>query len=296
MRHPSAYYVKYLLVTMWDLVYEAFHKPTEAGVEKDPRDKILAEVNGALSSFGLPEIHLYALSDLVWGFGPPFEVHLDDPTDVNTVEFMQEEKLTTIWQPTEDMERTLLEVVGNRRISHTIHLLLMGDVPHDIIAEKVSIKFRLREPLSPGMIDCYAHYFWKASNMNEREWGEFLALDMHRDQLMASLLCGEQQALFRAGFNPKYDYKQASRDTHRQISFRIQFLGHLPDDKLTVSQLLKLSREQRALYDLLYGEGGSLEEQVKEIRRFMMEHKDPGVKPLEELVGENGSHSEDGED
>jgi hypothetical protein len=221
---------------------------------------------------------------------------LDDPTEENTAEFMREEKLTTIWRPTEDMERAFAEVVGNRRISYTIHLLLMGDVPHRVIAEKVSKKFRLREALTPGMIDCYAHYFWKPSNMNEAEWAEFLKHSPHQDQLMASLLCGEQQALFRAGFNPKYDYKQASRDTHRQISFRIQYMGHLADDQVTVSQLLKLSREQRSLYDLLYGEGGSLEEQIKEIRRFMMEHKSPNVPSLEELVGEEGSHSEDGED
>lgn len=282
MLHPSAYYVKYLLVTMWELNQEP--------------EMETAVINDTLRQFGLPDVLMPTVQRIGEGLLVPEDFLLDDPTHEPSAEFMRKEKLSTIWNPTDDMNRTLLEVVGNRRITYTIHLLLMGDVPHNIIAQKVSTKFRLRNALTAGMIDCYAHYFWKASCMSESEWASFLALHPQQDQLMASLLCGEQQALFRAGFSPKYDYKQASRDTHRQISFRIQHLGHLPDDKHTIGLLLRLSREQRSLYDLLYGEGGSLEEQMKEIRRFMMQHKNPGVSPLEDLVGENGSHSEDGED
>ena len=279
MRHPSEFYVRYLMAESW-------------GDDEDPLD--LESTNLTLEQYGLPRVNESQFEYLRTTFEAPDTFRFNNRNHAASVAFMKEEKLFSLWKATEDMTRVLKEMVGVN-IQHTTHLLLMGDVPSKVIADKVSRKFRLQKSITEGMVDHYRHYFWRVQSLTEREWEEFLAGDRYYDQFMASLYGGDQQALFRAGFNPKYDYKQGLRDTHRQIVFRIQYLGFQADDKRIIDQLIKMSREQRSLYTLLYGEGGGFEEQVKEIRRFLMEHREPAVKILEELIAEgDGSYSGDG--
>ena len=279
MRHPSEYYIRYLLAEAW-------------GDEDNPID--LESINLTLKSYGLPRMTEPQFEFLRGNFGVPDSFRFNNKNHDASVEFMKKERLYSIWTATNgDMTRVLKEMLGVS-FQHTVHLLLMGDVPSNIIAKKVSRKFRLHASLTPGMIDHYRHYFWRVHNLSESEWAEFLGAERYFDQFMASLYGGDQQALFRAGFNPRYDYKQGLRDTHRQIVFRIQYLGFQPDDKRTISLLIKMSREQRALYNILYGEGGGFEEQIQEIRRFLMQHQKPAVKALQDLIAEEGSYSGDG--
>lgn len=281
MKHPSDYYVRYLLACSW-------------GDEENPLS--LDDVNLTLLSYGLPGMDENQFEYLRSTFLAPEDFHFNMRRHPATIEFMKREKIYTIWNPNQHMKRVLEEMLEDRRYQHAVHILLMGDLPSDVIAEKISKKFRLAESLTPDMIDLYRHYFWKVGNLTPLEWERFLQINSpeHVDEYLASLLCGEQQALFRAGFAPKYDYKSALRDTHRQISFRIQAFGFRQDDKATIDLLIKMSREQRSLYDILFGEGGGFEEQVKEIRRFMMEHNVTNIKGLEDLVGKKGSYSGDG--
>ena len=279
MRHPSEYYIRYLLAESW-------------GDEEDPIN--LESINLTLKSYGLPRMTEPQFEFLRAIFEVPETFCFEDRNHEESVKFMKREKLYSIWTATNgDMKRVLEEMLGTS-LQHTVHLLLMGDVPSNVIAKKVSKKFRLRASLTPGMIDHYRHYFWRVHSLSEGEWEEFLGANRYFDQFMAALYGGDQQALFRAGFHPRYDYKQGLRDTHRQIVFRIQYLGFQPDDKRTISLLIKMSREQRALYNILYGEGGGFEDQVQEIRRFLMQHRKPAVKALQDLIEEEGTYSGDG--
>lgn len=281
MRHPSEYYVKYLLAASW-------------GDEENILDATV--VSETLKDLNLPPIDEEEFDRLRGIFDPPENYRFNSTSHQETVEFMKREKIFSYWNSNGDMRRVMLEMVGsdNRLLQHRIHILLMGFVPSGVIAEKVSRYYHLKDSITASMVEHYRHYFWRVQNLTEREWMEFLVGDPHFDQYIAALKCGDQQALFRAGFNPKYDYKLGLRDTHRQVTYRIQYLAHQQDDKRTVDLLIKLSREQRALYDILYGEGGGFEEQVREIRHFMMEHKIPDVKTLEGLLGPKGTYSGDG--
>lgn len=283
MRHPSEYYIRYLLAADWG---------------DDESEIDLDSVNITLHEYGLPTLSEEAFERLRSIFEAPDNFHFNSPSHKETVVFMRQEQIHTIWSPNEDMSRVLEEMLGdsNRTMQQTVHIMLMGDMPSDVIARLVSKRYRLKESLTEDMVDLYRHYFWRVKNLNEREWEILLADDPHFDRHISSLYCGPQQAMFRAGFNPKYDYKQALRDTHRQVAFRIQYMGFKSDSKRNIDLLIKMSREQRALYNVLYGEGGGFEEQVREVRRFLMEHKIPDVKALDELIGEEGSYSGDGTD
>jgi len=281
MRHPSEYYIKFLLANSW-------------GDEDNQVDS--TSVNETLKETGLPPISDEVFDRIRSKFEPPETFRFNAKNHKPTVDFMKEEKLYSYWVSNGDMKRVFSDLLGdnNRLLQHRVHTMLMGFVPSDVIAEKVSRQYHLKESITAGMIEHYRHYFWRVENLTEKEWMELLDGHPQYDQYIAPLLCGDQQGLFRAGFNPKYDYKLGLRDTHRQVVFRIQYMAFKPDDKKIIDLLIKLSREQRALYDILYGEGGGFEDEVREIKHWMMEHKIPDVKTLDRLVT-SGSYSGDGE-
>jgi hypothetical protein len=271
--HPTAHYIRFSLASAWD---DAEHPVTATALNEE------------LKGYGLMQVDQPTFDRIRLAFNPPENFRFSQKSHAETVKFMKGEKLFSMWQPDDQLKRMLNELLGQKMVVEKIHILLMGDIPYDVIAEKINKKFRINPGLTQEMIDYYRHYFWNVRAWDTREWEEHVGGMFHGDWLTASLLCGPQQALFRAGFTPKYDPKQALRDTHRQLSYRIQVLGFMSDTKNIIDLLCKLSREERALYDRLYGEGSGLLEQAKEVRRFMIEHRLPGVVPVEKFITEHG--------
>src|SRR6185369_6983089 len=103
MRHPSGYYVKYLLAASW-------------GDEDNPLDII--GVNQSLLDFGLPEMSEDSFEYYRSTFQAPETFKFDTskmhkPSD----DFMKAERIHSIWKPNAEMQRVFNEMVGedNRR-------------------------------------------------------------------------------------------------------------------------------------------------------------------------------------
>lgn len=279
MTHPSEYYVRFLLAECWG----------------DPDHPLQFELlSETLRSYGLLEITEVGFSLIQKSFEPGDEFRFNNRKHKPTADFMRAERIHKMWRPDEHMTRVLDELLGVNLVTDIIHILLMGDVPAKVIAHLVNKRFRLNPAITAEMVELYHHYFWNVPTLNYAQWEDSLMYHPHKDAYLASLLCGDQQAMFRAGFNPRYDFKQALRDTHRQVTFRIQYLATKPDDKQTINNLIKLSREERALYQRMWSEGGGIKEEAKRVKEFLMEHKIPDVKRLDEFIEEQGSISDDG--
>jgi hypothetical protein len=67
------------------------------------------------------------------------------------------------------------------------------------------------------------------------------------------------------------------------------------DDEASVSRLARLSREARALYGVLQDNGSGLNEQMKELKRFLMLNRVPTLAEIAAIVNKDigGSHSGD---
>jgi len=284
VRHPSEYYLRYLLAASWG----------------NPEQPLTLEAaNQTLGDMGLKLIDDQQWDYLLQTFEAPDGFLFNNPRHQPTVDFMKAEKIYTIWVPNQSMSRVLTEIVGdrsNRLYQHDMHILLMGHVPADVIAAKLNKKYMLTKSLTEEMITLYQHYFWKKDCLSKPEWKLFLQGDPNYDDYIAPLFCGEQQALFRAGMNPRYDYKQSIRDMHRQGAFRLQYLAFQPDDMKTIAIFDKLSHRVLTSYAILFGEGGGFDEELQKVRHFIMEHRDAAIPALYDLVGPDGSYSGDGKD
>lgn len=284
MGHPSEYFLKYSLAQAWS---------------DDESSVTASSLNDSLKSFGLPY-----LSDTEYGrirsaFSPPAGFRFHTPNHRETVEFMKQEKIFTLWNPTEDDQRVISDLVsGNMLIKHDLHILLMGRLPHEIIAQKLNLKYRLTPELTSRMVDTYHHYFWNVTNTPHAYWNDLMQGNPAKDALLASLYCGEQQALYRAGFSPSVDGGRALKEAFRQSYFRLEYLRFLPDGKDVMTTFSTITSRLLGLYELLYSEGGGLHEQLKMFRQIMMKHKDPDIKAIDTIIDKvaGGSYSGDGED
>jgi len=111
-------------------------------------------------------------------------------------------------------------------------------------------------------------------------------------------MCGEQQALYRAGFSPRVDGNRAMKEAYRQAYFRLESLRFQPDTKTTMNAYSQLTSRMVSVHDILYAQGSGLQDQLKQFRQIMMKHKDPDVEAVDRIIDkmEGGSYSGDGSD
>jgi hypothetical protein len=282
MGHPSEYFVKFTLAQAWG---------------DEDEDTSLVSLNKSLHEFGLPGMLESQYDALMADFKPPEGFRFNNKKHAPTKEYMVGEKISGLWRPNQDEKRVLLEVVdGAAGVRHDLHVLLLGNLPHAVVAEKLNIKWRLNPKFNEGMVDTYAHYFWNVGNTSQEDWSKLLEGKPHKDAFMAALRCGEQQALYRAGFSPRVDGNRALKEAHRQAYFRLEALRFEPDTKLTAEIYSKLTARMMGLHETLFSEGSGLQEQLKLFRQVMMKKKDPAVKAIDAIISKVGSYSEDGTD
>jgi hypothetical protein len=278
--HPSEYFVKFTLAQAWG---------------DEDGETTLPALNKSLHEFGLLGMMEEQYDAIMADFKPPDGFRFNNKKHALTKEFMEDEKISGLWSPNKDEKRVLLEIVdGAAGVRHDLHLLLLGNLPHEVVADKLNSKWRLNPKFNEGMIDTYAHYFWNVGNTGQEDWAKLLEGRPYKDAFMAALRCGEQQALYRAGFSPRVDGTRALKEAHRQAYFRLEALRFEPDSKLTAEIYSKLTSRMMSLHEALFAEGSGLQEQLKQFRQIMMKKKDPNVKAIDEVITQVGSYSEDG--
>jgi hypothetical protein len=165
-----------------------------------------------------------------------------------------------------------------------------------VIVQKLNDKYRLNPGLTTRMIATYTHVFWNVPRCSHSDWEELLAGKSHKDAFMAALYCGEQQALYRAGFSPRVDGMRAMKEAYRQAFFRMEALRFLPDSKTTTDAYSKLTARMLSVHDVLYSGGTGLQDQLKQFRQLMMKHDDPNIQAIDDVIEAVGSYSDDGQD
>jgi hypothetical protein len=283
MAHPSEYYIKFLLAKSWG----------------DEENQVTLEsLNATLQIYDLPFLQEQYYDHLMLKFQPPTGFRFHSKKNEATREFMKDEGITTLWEPRKDDKRVMVDIVDgdNQLAKHTVQLLLMGDVPAEVIADKTNTKFHINPAFTARMVETYRHFFWNVNKATFGEWETHLEGHRFRDAYLACLHCGDQQALFRAGFRPKVDSRTALADAQRDVYFRLRNLFWKPDDKFIFDTLTRLSGRLSQLHELMKGEGAGAEDQLKKFKAVLMEHTKMDTKTVDDIVDRvrGGSISGDG--
>lgn len=280
MGHPSSYYIKYLVAEHW---------------HDDDYDH--SAVCLTLYSYGLPAVTSDEFTLLQLAVAPPQNFAFSNKRHAESVAFMKDEGLYTLWVPKGENKRVLAELIHQQRLRHHMDILLMGGTPTKYIAEHLNKRFRHKKPIAKDMVETYRHFFWNTDLPGVREWDNLLLGYPHKDALMAAYFCGPDQALYRVGGNPKItDPKKPLREANRQAHWVLQGLRYQPDTSENAQLRSRLTHDLRVLHDAIQGEGADAEAHMKKFRQFLVEKIPAAVSEWDSVIGEEGSYSGDGKD
>lgn len=281
MGHPSSYYIKYLIMEHWG----------------DEEDYDSISLNQTLTSYGLPLVSDSEFNFLQLAMMPPDNFTFSNRKHKDSVEFMKEEGLYTLWNPNKDDRRVLTFLIHQQRVRHKIDIMLMGEVPLIHIVNFINNEFRFREPITKEMVDTYHHFFWNTELPSVKEWEFLLMGHPEVDALMGAYHCGPDQAMYRVGGNPRIsDPKKPLREANRQAYWVLQALRYKPDTSDNIKLRSRIARDLLMLHDAIHGEGADTDAQLKKFRQFLLEKVPTAVEEWDSIVGPEGSYSGDGKE
>lgn len=278
MAHPSERYIRFLIA-----------QGIGTGEEETSET-----INTTLRTLRLPAINEEDFDNLVADMQPGFQVQWHNPRHKQTLEWTKKHEIYSLWDPGED-EQNLIELHIRPQVRETVEILLMGRIELEDIAYRIQRKFKI--DISAETIFSFRHYFWDVDKSSIAEWMVYLTSGgrWNRDHYLAALTGSKNQALWRAGFNPKVDASKILKDVHSSLAMRFEALRHMPDTKETSEMMTRYSKEISAVHQLIYGEGSQMEENIKELKKFRMQKSSNKPSSLR-LIASNGTFSDDGKD
>lgn len=265
MAHPSARYIKYLIIRAKATKFAA----------------LLLNVNRVLKSLDLLEVGEDEFTHMVESISVPAGIQFWAPEHERTIEFMKKSQVYEMWNPGKTEEETY-SLLKQSLIAETAKILLMGRLEPDEVASLLSMKHGYA--VSPSCIEIFRDYFWNVATTSYEEWNTLLTGKQLRGHLLACLYGSKDQARYRAGFNPKVEGKRSLKDLHRTLHFRLEATRFMQDSAHTAETVASLSRELVNVYQAIYGEGAGLEDVLREFKAFMLQNRDPEVVSIKELA------------
>lgn len=253
MGHPSDNYIRWLLAKGWANGSES-HKTIQV----------------TLKRYGLLDISEEAFEMIKDQFSPPQTFFFQNRKHPATVAFMREQKIYALWAPKAD-EKFAIDLLRLPLVRETLQILLMGRVDPEDIATRVAGKYKAA--VTARTVQTYAHYFWNVDLCGFTEWSAMLHGNPLRDSYLAALVGSPNQALYRAGFSPQINGKQALRETHRALAMRIDATRRFPDTRDTALMLSALTKSLLDVHTALHGEGAGMEEMMREFLKFKMQRQ-----------------------
>jgi hypothetical protein len=271
MSHPAWYYIKYLAIM---------------GRYTDPKSDTLGAVNETLSALKIPEVNSGVFDRIKAGIKFPAKLMLSNKEHAATVKFMKNERVHDVWNPANG-DKEVFEFLQLSKPREVAQTLLMGRLPFEDIAEKITTRFRLVKQVDPRTIQLLCHYFWNVDKLSTKEWNDVLWGDP-LSHIYIGAMSSPEQALFRAGFNPQVDGKEALKVALTHLFFRIEATRSLPDCKDTSDMLSKMIKELKSLEDALSSGGQEISDIIKELRAFKIANKELPPTSINDIISAGG--------
>lgn len=274
MTHPSEFYTRYLLA-----------------MSEDRAEENADSLNETLVALRLPKMESYTFDEIKANFRPPSGFDKRNRQHKPSIEFMKAQQIHSLWDPSDNV-RAMMELHFHPQVKETVQILLMAQA---ISAKEISLRVGRKHKYSvhEETIEAFKHYFWNVTRCSTEDWIYLLRGQPLQDHYHAALTGSRAQALWRAGFNPEIDGHSALQEVHRALFMRIEATRFMPDTKATAQILTSLTKELLAVHSALFGDGGHVEKQLEELRKFNMQRTGEKPKPLLQLV-QGGTYSDDG--
>lgn len=257
MRHPSHYFIKYLLVAQDDLA--------------------LVSLNSTLALHGMAPItpeYLQLvqaeLGELPENFSP--WNRLDRPTN----KWLRQQKIFSLIHPDLPLTEMRDHILNNPRMRRDVESLILGNVG---IREASFRLQKLGKPVSELAIAEYRHYFWNTEVMGIEDWAAYFVLDsnteygtgrttVNQDQYNAALHAGPEVALYRIGVRKELDSQKILHSVQRELYHTFLETRALPLSSRKVEMLSSLARGLARVDERIQAGDQALTDVLKRFEKF----------------------------
>ena len=267
MAHPAHYYIKYLLLSMDDSSKKA--------------------VDAVLRATGLASVPEDTLKGIRAELQTPENFRPWDKADRKSVLWMKKERVFSMFHPDPIVQDVQVKLMGNPRLRTDVENLILGNVPAREAALRLA---KLKKPVTESVYSEFRHYFWNPEVMGLTDWVEYISKDDSRrtravqSELVASLKCGPDFALYKVGVETEIDSKQILREVQRELYFTFREVRALPVDGKKVEMLGHLSRGMARVDERLSSGDAALTEVLKKFNKFKVATRDDEIPSLFELA------------
>jgi hypothetical protein len=267
MRHPSEFFIKYLL--------------TLPRAESQNDDWIKMNVQ----ALGFPHPDDMYISQMRERLYANLPVNYDPTDRYNrpSVKFLRSEGIWSLHNPDEAV-RTATSILPNFRVRKLIEQLLLGRIEPKEVAKKVNA--RVGEHYTTDSIQAYSHYYWNCALLKTSEWVSFFEEydKTEQSKAMAILHNGPAMALYTTGFRQNLESKQMLKDMMESMYFDFRDWEAQPRSSEKTRALTALAKAASQADQRLSEADNALRDSLKAFEQFRMKHEQQKVKGIEELA------------
>jgi hypothetical protein len=257
VRHPSHYFIKYLLVAQEDLALDSLNST------------LALHGMAPLTSEYLQEIRA-ELGDVPEDFRP--WDRLDRPTN----KWLRKQKIFSLVHPdlpTQEMKDKILE---HPRMRRDVESLILGNVS---IREASFRLQKLGKPISDLAIAEYRHYFWNTEVMGIEDWADYFVADedletgtgrtaISSSLYNAALHAGPEVALYRIGVRKELNSQEILIAVQQELYHTFLETRALPLSPKKVEMLSALSRGLARIDERIQAGDQALQDVLKRFEKF----------------------------
>ena len=277
-RHPSEYFIKYLLTLT------------------KPEAQDNSWIQFSVQSMGFPSPE----DDYVQALREKLEKDMPvdyDPVDRynrESVKFLRAAGVWSMHNPDDEI-RAALKILPHYRARRIIEQLLLGRIEVTEVTKKTNS--RLSEYFTTGCIKAYSHYFWNTALLKTQEWFTFFEDYETTDQAnsVAVLQGGPAMALHITGFRQNLECKEMLKDMLEGLYFDFREWQTRPQSVNKTRAMTGIAKAAVGLDVRMSEADSALRDSLKAFEAFRMEHAQKGVKSIDEIAP-HGNFTESGEE
>lgn len=275
-RHPSEYFIKYLLTL----------PQPDAADDNWIRTKV--------QQVGYPppsQPYIASLRQAIM-FDFPVDYAPTDRYNRESAKYLRKHGVWTLHNPNEDI-RQMTQILIDLQVRKTVEQLLLGHLDPKEIASRVNSRYR--KFYTGDIIADYGHYFWNCSLMKSTDWVSFFEMyDRAEQQKSMSIVHGGGgMALHTAGFRQDIESKDMLREMMEAIHFDFRDWKNTPRSAERTRAFATLTKAATAIDERMAESSTAVRDHLAVFKSWQMTHSHNNVTGIEDLAP-HGNFSESG--
>ena len=265
MKHPSHYFIKYLLISL--------PLPTKEVIDSNLLLYGMAPIDKEAFEVAVREVEKAPEDFRPW-----------DRKHKVSGAWLREQKIFGLVHQERSIEKMKFLIFSNPPVRQKIEGMLLGNVSPDEVSYRLA---QMEIRVDTEAVAAYKQYFWNTDELEIVDWIQYFNADDRvgpsKSLYSASLFAGPEVALYRAGVENSLDSKKILQDIQRELYHTFLETKNIPLSPKKVSMLTDLSRGLTKIDERIQAGDTALQETLKKFEKFKINTPQQSFPKIAEL-------------